>query len=94
MALKKTEPAAETFVELLRQQIEFLEQGEYEYQYLYIYTAGSDEPWVFGYGAELDIREEQGLLVARDGPSDEQGSEGVPEYVIRLNAIVGSQLVV
>ncbi len=94
MAVKKTEPAAETFVELLRQQIDILQQGVYEYQHLCIYTAGSDEPWIFDTGAELDIREEQGLLVARDGPSDEQGSEGVPEYVIRLNAIVGSQLVV
>jgi hypothetical protein len=47
MAVKKIEPAAETFVELLRQQIDILQQGEYEYQHLYIYTAGSDEPWVF-----------------------------------------------
>lgn len=94
MAAKKPEPAAETFVELLRQQIDILQQGEYEYQHLYIYTAGSDEPWIFDTGAELDIREEQGLLVARHGPSDEEGNEDVPEYVIRVEFIVGSQLVV
>lgn len=93
MGVKKTEPVAETFVELLRQQFEFLQSDDYEYTHLDIYTAGSDEPWSFGPSIEWAIHEEEGLLVARDGPSDEYGSEGVPEYVIRLNAIVGSQLV-
>ncbi len=83
----------EAFVELLCQQIETLQSGEYEYERLDIYTKGSDEPWSFDHGSELDIRPEQGVLVARDGPSNEKGNEDVPEYVIRLDAIVGSQLV-
>ncbi len=85
--------AGESFVELLRQQIEFLQDEEYDYEGLDVYTTGSDEPWSFDRGSELEIHEEQGLLIARDGPSEEQGNEDVPEYVIRLNAIVGSQLV-
>ncbi len=95
MPVKNTDPAAETFVELLRQHIEFLQEGEYEYQQLYIYTAGSDEPWVFDCGAELDIREAQGLLAAPGmvRPTS-TAMRTMPEYVIRLNAIVGSQLVV
>ncbi|HBI42782.1 MAG TPA: hypothetical protein DDY78_07980 [Planctomycetales bacterium] len=93
MPARESKPAGESFVELLRQQIEFLQGGVYEYESLDIYTAGSDEPWSFDTESELEIHEEQGLLVARDGPSEEQGNEDVPEYVIRLNAIVGSQLV-
>jgi hypothetical protein len=86
-------PTVAGFVELLREQIKTLQSGEYRYSQLDIYTAGTDEAWAFGPEDELDIRAEQGLLVARDGPSDEEGNEDVPEYVIRLDAIVGSQLV-
>jgi hypothetical protein len=93
MAARKTDANANGFVELLQQQIDTLQGGEYEYKHLDIYTAGADEPWTFSPGSELDIDAEQGILVARDGPSDEWGNEGVPEYVIRLDAIVGSQLV-
>jgi hypothetical protein len=93
MAARESKPAGESFVELLRQQIEFLQDGEYEYESLDVYTTGSDEPWSFDVGSVLEIHEEQGLLIARDGPSEEQGNEDVPEYVIRLTAIVGSQLV-
>jgi hypothetical protein len=93
MAARGSKPAGESFVELLRQQIEFLQDEEYEYKRLNIYTAGCDEPWSFEVDSELEIHEEQGLLIARDGPSEEQGNEDVPEYVIRLNVIVGSQLV-
>ncbi len=94
VSAKKTEPVAETFVELLRQQFETLQSDDYEYTRLDIYTTGSDEPWSFGPSIEWAIHEKEGLLVARDGPSDELGAEGIPEYVIRLHAIVGSQLVV
>jgi len=93
MGAKKPEPTANSFVELLQQQIDTLQGGEYEYQYLDIYTSGADVPWRFGCEDELHIHAEQGILVARDGPSDEEGNEDVPEYVIRLDAIVGSQLV-
>ncbi len=94
MEVQKTVSAVETFVELLRQQIATLQNDEYEYTHLDIYTAGTEVPWRFDFGSELEIDTEQGLLVARDGSSDELGNEGVPEYVIRLDAIVGSQLVV
>jgi hypothetical protein len=93
MAARESKPAGDSFVELLRQQIEILQGGEYEYERLEIYTAGSDEPWSFDVESELVLHAEQGILVARDGPSDEEGNEDVPEYVIRLDAIVGSQLV-
>jgi len=74
----------EVFVDLLQEQIDTLRGGEYEYEYLDIYTAGADVPWRFGYEDELFIHAEQGILVARDGPSNEEGNEDVPEYVIRL----------
>jgi hypothetical protein len=90
---KKLESTAGSFVELLQQQIDTLQGGEYEYESLNIYTAGADVPWQFGPEDELQIDAKQGVLVARDGPSDDQGNEDVPEYVIRLDAIVGSQLV-
>jgi hypothetical protein len=93
MSPQKPKPGADGFVELLRQQIETLQSGEYGYSQLDIYTAGTEEPWTFGPEDELDIRAEQGLLVARDGPSDEEGNEDVAECVIRLDAIIGSQLV-
>jgi hypothetical protein len=93
MARQRTEATAGTFLELLQQQIDFLQSEDYGYKQLLIYTAGADEPWTFDPEDELDIRAMQGLLVARDGPSDEEGNEDVPEYVIRLDAIVGSQLV-
>jgi hypothetical protein len=90
---KKPETTASRFVELLQQQIEILRGGEYEYEYIDIYTAGADVPWRFGPEDELQIDAAQGVLVARDGPSNEEGNEHVPEYVIRMDAIVGSQLV-
>ena len=70
---------------LRAQQIEFLQDGEYEYDGMNFYPMGSDEPWSFYLYAELEIIEKHGLLIARDGPSEELGSEGVPEYVIRLS---------
>jgi hypothetical protein len=59
---------------------------------VHLNTVGDSVPWNFDCGSELDIRAEQGLLVARDGPSDDEGNEDVPEYVIRLDHIVGSRL--
>ncbi len=93
MGRQRREATAGTFLELLQEQIDLLQSGDYGYSQLEVYTAGAADPWTFGPEDELDIRAEQGLLVARDGPSDEQGNEDVPEYVIRLDAIVGSQLV-
>jgi hypothetical protein len=93
MATQRTEPTARSFVELLRQQIDTLQSGDYAYEHLDIYTAGTDEPWRFYRKDELEILDEQGILVARDGPSDDLDNEEIPEYVIRLEAIVGSQLV-
>jgi hypothetical protein len=93
MGAKKPEPTPGSFVELLQQQIDILQGGIYEYTHLNVYTAGTDDPWPFSWEDELEIHAEQGILVARDGPSDEEGNEGIPEYVTRLDAIVGSQLV-
>jgi hypothetical protein len=93
MARRSATATAGTFLELLQEQIDFLQNDDYEYTQLLIWTAGTDEPWTFGPEHELDICAEQGQLLARDGPSDDLGNEDVPEYLIRLDAIVGSQLV-
>jgi hypothetical protein len=92
MSRQRTGATAGTFLELLQQQIDFLQSDDYGYTHLLIYTAGDDEPWTFMRESELKIEEEQGVLVGRDGPSEEYDNEGVPEYLIRLDAIVGSQL--
>jgi hypothetical protein len=41
----KLKPAAESFVKLLRQQIEFLQDGDYEYESLDIYTEVDPKNW-------------------------------------------------
>jgi hypothetical protein len=40
MAARESKPTGDSFVELLRQQIEILQSGDYEYERLDIYTAG------------------------------------------------------
>ena len=42
-----------------------------------------------------DVSIETGVLVVRDGPTDEDGHDNadVPEYVFRLDSVVACQLV-
>ena len=44
---------------------------------------------------DFEFYEETGVLVVRDGPTNENGHDNarVPEYVFRLEAIVASQLI-
>lgn len=82
-----------TFLGLLREQIKILQSGDYEYTALHIYTAGMSYPWIFRNEDQYKIDEDNGYLVYRDGPTAEYNNEGVPEYLIRIDAIVGTQLV-
>ena len=70
-------------------------QEEYSYSALHVYVAGVPEPWVFEPDDEFKFNEESGLLIVRDGPTDEDNNDNaeVPEYVFRLDAIVATQLV-
>jgi hypothetical protein len=86
--------ADRTFAEQLRQQLLFLRDPQYSYRVLRLYVAGVCEPWDFGAGDEFEFHDEAGVLIVRDGPSDENGHDNaeVPEHVFRLDAVVASQL--
>jgi hypothetical protein len=83
------------FVEQLQQQLLCLRDPQYRYRALRVHVAGATEPWEFVAQDELEIHDDLGLLIVRDGPSDEAGHNNadVPEYVFRLDAVVASQLV-
>ncbi len=57
--------------------------------------AGITEPWEFLADDEFEFHENTGVLIVRDGPSDENGHDNaeIPEYVFRLEAVVATQLV-
>lgn len=84
-----------TFVEQVRQQLVFLRHPDYEYRSIQLYVSGVNEPWEFGPEDDFEFHEDTGVLVIRDGPTDEYGHDNadVPEYVFRLESIVASQLV-
>lgn len=84
-----------TFVGHVEQQLKFLRDGEYGYSALHVYVTGVPDPWVFERDDEFVFNEESGLLIVRDGPTDEDNCDNadVPEYVFRLDAIVAAQLV-
>jgi hypothetical protein len=56
---------------------------------------GVPEAWEFSAEDEFDFHPDSGVLIVRDGPTDESGHDNaeVPEYVFRLEALVASQLV-
>jgi hypothetical protein len=83
-----------TFAEQVRQQLLYLRDPQYGYRALHLYVAGVAEPWEFGGGDEFEFHDEAGVLIVRDGPSDENGHDNaeVPEHVFRLDAVVASQL--
>ena len=87
--------AALTFTDQVRQQLMFLRHPEYQYGALHLYVTGVAEPWEFGPEDEFEFNDETGVLVVRDGPTDEDGHDNadVPEYVFRLDSIVACQLV-
>jgi hypothetical protein len=87
--------AALTFSDQVRQQLMFLRHPEYQYRALHLYVGGVPEPWEFGPEDEFEFNEDTGVLVVRDGPTDEDGHDNadVPEYVFRLDSVVACQLV-
>lgn len=84
-----------TFVEQIREQLAYLCDPEYNYRTLQLYLMGQPAPWEFVPGDEFEFHEDTGVLIVRDGPTDEDGHDNadVPEYVFRLDAIVATQLV-
>jgi hypothetical protein len=84
-----------TFRHEVERQLMSLRDPDYAYEGLLVYVAGIPEPWKFVAADELEFHEDTGVLVARDGPTDENGHDNaeVPEHVFRLDAIVATQLV-
>jgi hypothetical protein len=84
-----------TFVDEIRRQLAYLRDSQYAYRAVQLHVAGVEGPWEFGGSDEFEFHEDTGVLVVRDGPSDEEGhaNEDVPEYVFRLDSIVAAQLV-
>jgi hypothetical protein len=91
--MRRTRPG--TFVDLVRQQLAYLRDPSYAYRALHLYVSGVPEPWEFTAQDDFEFHETTGVLIVRDGPTDEYGHDNadVPEYVFRLDAIVASQLV-
>jgi hypothetical protein len=87
-----------TFVDQIKQQLEFLrdkEEEDYTYSELHVYVAGVPEPWKFGPDDEFEFNENSGYLIVRSGPTDVDNNNNadVPESVFRLGTIVATQLV-
>jgi hypothetical protein len=84
-----------TFVDEIQRQLTYLRDPQFRYRALQVYVAGVDGPWEFAGGDEFEFHDDTGVLIVRDGPSDEEGqaNEEVPEYVYRLVSIVAAQLV-
>jgi hypothetical protein len=84
-----------TCVEQIKQQLLGLRDPSYRYRALRVYVAGVPEPWEFSPHDDFEFHDDSGVLIVRDGPTDENGHDNaeVPEYVFRLDAVVASQLV-
>jgi hypothetical protein len=80
------------FVAKVREQVNFLKNGEYSYDELHVYVSGIAEPWVFGPDDEFDFGE--AVLVVRVGPTRENQNYGVPEHAFPLRHIVATELAV
>ena len=87
-------PVAETaFIAKIREQIQYLQDDEYNYDELRVFVSGIARPWVFGPADELEFDGDE-LLVVRTGPTDENENEDVPEYVFPLRHVVATELAV
>jgi hypothetical protein len=59
-------PTTETaFITKVREQIEFLQNEEYNYDALHVYVSGIAEPWVFGPDDEFEFDGDGGAGGAR-----------------------------
>jgi hypothetical protein len=92
MARKVT---SSTFLHEIKRQLLSLRDPDYAYEALLVYVAGISKPWKFVAQDELEFHEDTGVMIARDGPTDENGHDNaeIPENVFRLDAIVATQLV-
>ena len=86
---------SETFLHQVKRQLLSLRDTDYGYTALHVYVAGVSEPWEFVAEDVFEFHEDAGVLIVRDGPTDENGHDNaeVPEYVFRLDAVVATQLV-
>jgi hypothetical protein len=84
-----------TFVHQIKRQLLSLRDPDYAYAAVHLFVAGITEPWEFVAEDEFEFHESTGVLIVRDGPTDENGHDNadVPEHVFRLDAIVATQLV-
>ena len=60
-----------TFVAQLKEQLAALRGDEHGYRAMQLYAAGVPEPWEFTAEDDFEFYEETGVLVVRDGPTDE-----------------------
>jgi hypothetical protein len=84
-------PAETAFVAKVREQIEYLQNDEYNYDQLRVYVSGIARPWVFGRADEFEFDGDE-VLVVRVGPTDENENQEVPEYVFPVKHIVATEL--
>jgi hypothetical protein len=87
-------PTAEiAFIAKIREQIEFLQNEEYNYDELHVYVSGIGEPWVFGPDDEFDFDGDE-VLIVRVGPTEECENEEVPEHAFPIRHVVATELAV
>ena len=84
-----------TFTQQMKDQLRYLRDPYYAYHGIHVFVSGVPEPWQFAANDDFEFHDEAGVLIVRDGPTDEEGHDNadVPEYVFRLDAVVATQLV-
>jgi hypothetical protein len=87
----ETQAPERTFVEHVKGQLLGLRDPSHPYRVLRIYVSGVAEPWEFGPQDDFEFHDDSGVLIVRDGPTQDEAIEA-PEYVFRLDAVVASQL--
>lgn len=80
------------FIELIKEQFELMQSADNNYNILYIYVQGDNEPYLIEVADEMDIDEKNNIMVLRDGPTDREANEGIPERVIKIDFIVATSL--
>ena len=65
----------DAFIEHLQQQLTYLRDEEYGYRALQLHVSGIAQPWIFQAHDEFEFHEETGVLIVRDGPTDEDGHD-------------------
>jgi hypothetical protein len=81
------------FIAKIREQVDYLQDDEYNYDQLRVYVSGIARPWVFGPADEFEFDGDEVLLV-RVGPTAEYENNDVPEYVFPLRHVVATELAI